>query len=397
MTTLGIFTVKNLVWHAGAHHTYGGFGEYLTAMRAEFPRTLLFAHVRTASPPSGHYLIPPGPDLEVVPLPYNRSEFDVLCSLPAMWRTAMARIDDVDVVHARMPDYTGIVGALAARRRGKPFFCQIVDDWYLAAGKMPWSRRGGLGTFMKLHLYLYDWCERQVCRGQLVFAQGATCFSKHAPHSDCEEVLSTAIHLEDIVAPRPRFAGPHFRILSVARLTGVKNQALILHALARLRREDTRWQLSLVGQGPYETRLRELAQTLGVADAVTFAGQVGRGPPLWSQFDDADCFVLSSRSEGTPKVLLESMARGLPIVASRVSGVPSMVSHGNSGLLFEDNDVDALVDCLKRMAGDEALRNRAAATAQAFCREHTVELATRRMLDKVFDRWPQLRPAEAVT
>ena len=59
MTTLGIFTVKKLCWHAGRYFTYGGFGDYLAAMRARFPRTVLVAHVREMAPPEGHYEIPP--------------------------------------------------------------------------------------------------------------------------------------------------------------------------------------------------------------------------------------------------------------------------------------------------------------------------------------------------
>ena len=395
MTTLGIFTVKNLLIYEGDYYTYGGFGEYLDAMRKSFKRVVLFAHVRAGHPPNGYYLIRRGDDLKVVHLKFNRSEFNVLMSIPSMWRAAWQGMDLLDVVHARMPDYTGLIGALVARIRHVPLFCQIIADWHVEAQKMPAWKKYGLGTLMKLHLYLYALLERQICKGQLVFAQGTTCFQKHASNSDCEEVLSTSIHLDDIVPPRRKFAGERFHILSVARLTGVKNQALILQALGRLRDMDRRWCAGFVGQGPQEAFLKSLVSRLGLQDAVEFHGQVSRGPALWSHFDRADCFVLSSRSEGTPKVLLESMARGLPIVASNVSGVPSMVQHGVSGLLYEDNDVEGLVNALRKLAESPQLCDSMAAAAQAFCQEHTVELATARMLDKVYARWPALTQLDA--
>jgi glycosyltransferase involved in cell wall biosynthesis len=145
-----------------------------------------------------------------------------------------------------------------------------------------------------------------------------------------------------------------------------------------------------VGQGPRRKPLEAQARELGLQDHVTFAGQVQRGAALWRYYDEADCFVLSSRSEGTPKVLLEAMARALPIVASNVAGVPTSVKHGERGLLFEDNGVDGLVAALRCVAADRNLRARMVANAHPFCAEHTVERATARMLDKVFARWPHL-------
>jgi hypothetical protein len=153
-----------------------------------------------------------------------------------LWRAWRAS-GRMDVAHARIPNQTGVVGALVCRLRGVPVFCQIIADWYVEAQCMPVTRKYGLGLPMKLHLYLYDLMERLVCRGLMVFAQGQTCYDKHRIHSDCELVLSTAHYLSDIVTPVPRFQQPPYMILTVARLTSVKNQELTLRAVARLRME----------------------------------------------------------------------------------------------------------------------------------------------------------------
>ncbi|CBK42106.1 putative Glycosyl transferase, group 1 [Nitrospira defluvii] len=390
MATLGIFTVKKVCSHDGQYYTYGGFGEYLAAMRAEFPRVLLVAHVRNAVPPRGYYLIPPGDDLRVIHLPWVNSELGTWLIMPLVFWRAWQASGQIDVGHARMPNHTGVIGAFLCRIRGVPVFCQIIADWYIEAQRMPVTRKYGLGLAMKLHLYLYDLMERLVCRGQMVFAQGQTCFDKHHAHSDCELVLSTAHHLRDIVLPTGRFQQRPFTILTVARLTRVKNQELTLHALSRLCSEGEDWNVVFVGEGPRREALEMLAHELGVRTRVTFAGQVQRGDALWQYFDTADCFVLSSRSEGTPKVLLEAMARGLPVIASNVAGVPTSVTHQERGLLFEDDDLTGLVASLRWLAADPALRECVAANAHHFCIEHTVEKATGRMLDKVFSCWPHL-------
>lgn len=391
MTTLGIFTVKKICKYQGSYYTYGGFGDYLSAMRRGFQKVVLVAHVAESPPPAGHYLIPEGDDLIVVGLPQVRSELGTWLIMPIVFWRCWQASKKMDVAHARMPNHTGVIGAFVCGLRGVPVFCQIIDDWYLAAQRMPWTRKFGLGLPMKWHLYLYDYLERQVCKNKLVFAQGLTCYEKHKATSQCELVLSTAHYQQDVVQPSAKFQNKPYTILTVARLTGVKNQQLTINALAKLRRAGEDWRLVLVGDGPHRAKLAALADELGVTECVSFAGQVARGDALWAYYDAADCFVLSSRSEGTPKVLLEAMARGLPIVATNVAGVPSSVKHEERGLLIEDNDLDGLVAALQRVRNEQSLRETMARNASAFCLEHTVENATDRMLAKVFEKWPHLR------
>jgi len=394
MTTLGIFTVKKICVYDGHYFTYGGFGEYLAAMRAEFDKTILVAHVQGYSPPDGYYEIPAGADLKVVHLPQVRSEIGTWLYMPlVIWRSWLAT-GRMDVVHARMPNYTGVIGAWICRLKEIPVFVQVIADWRIEAAKMPVFRKYGLGLIMKLNLYFYDLLERCVCRNQMVFAQGDTCYEKHRHSADCELVLSSAHHDADIITPSERFMGGTKTILNVARLNAVKNQRLIVLALKDLRAQGEDWRVVFVGEGPQIKSLRNLADECGVSDAVVFAGQADRGDSLWIHFDQADCFVLSSRSEGTPKVLLEAMARGLPVVASNVGGVPTTVEHEVRGLLFMDNDVADLCRQIRRISSESELRRRLSVNAHEFSKVHTVEAGTRRMLDKVFARWPATRPAK---
>ncbi len=323
MTTLGIFTVKRFKRHDGRYYTYGGFGEYLAEIRKHFDRTILVAHVADGPPGEGYYEVPLD-DLEIVALPVANSTAGEITFIPLMAWRAWRHVKRMDVVHARMPDYTGIVGAIAAAAAGVPRFHQIIDDWKVLAHSVPATKRYGLGLLLKGHLLVYDAMERGVSRGQLVFAQGRTCYDKHAGHSDCELVLSSAHHLDDIVAPRARFMAEPYTILAVGRLQAVKNHEMLLRILPQL---GPRWRAVIVGHGPKRAYLEDLAHSLGIADRVVFVGHLEHGPALWQAFDAADVFFLPSLSEGTPKVVLEAMARGLPVVASAVSGVPSMLGR----------------------------------------------------------------------
>lgn len=389
MTTLGIFTVKRFHKHEGRYFTYGGFGGYLSEIRRYFDETTVVAHVRRAPPAPGFYEVDQA-GLKVVELPYWPTELGALACLPITFWRAFRHIGSMDVVHARMPDYTGVVGALTARLTKTPCFHQIIDDWRGLALTIPAKKKFGLGLVLKLHLLLYDYFERLVSRGQLVFAQGAAAYAKHERAADAELTLSSAHRRADMGRTTPRFSGPEFTILSVGRLHAVKNQQLVLRALRELLTRDERWRLVLVGEGGKKAELERLSADLGVADRVRFVGRVSHGPELWSLYDEADVFVLASTSEGTPKVVLEAMCRGAPVVASAVSGVPTAVADGERGLLFQNNDLQGLIAALERMRDEPELRARCADAAYAFAEQHTLESSTERMMAKVLSRFPHL-------
>jgi glycosyltransferase involved in cell wall biosynthesis len=90
------------------------------------------------------------------------------------------------------------------------------------------------------------------------------------------------------------------------------------------------WQLSMIGDGPQRKRLRQQADQLGIADRIAWHGSIANAGTLFSAFD---AFVLSSRTEGTPIVLLEAMNAGVPIVAAQVGGVPDVVTPAHAMLV----------------------------------------------------------------
>ena len=153
-------------------------------------------------------------------------------------------------------------------------------------------------------------------------------------------------------------------VCAVARLIEIKGLQHLIDAIAlapeAVRR---RIRLRLCGVGPYENELRRRAQATGLEAQVEFAGLVP-----YEQIPDelraADVFALPSLQEGLPLSLLEAMASGLPVVASAVGGIPTVIRDGDNGLLVAAGDVAALRDALVRLADDPALRTRLGAAAR---------------------------------
>lgn len=140
---------------------------------------------------------------------------------------------------------------------------------------------------------------------------------------------------------------------TVGRLAPVKDHGNLLNALSILKRRGARFQALVVGDGALREALEAQAAALGVRHSVRFLGNRDDIDHLLAAFD---IFVLPSRSEGLSNTILEAMAAGLPVVATRVGGAEELLEHGISGLLVAPQDPPGLAQALMRLGADVALR-----------------------------------------
>ena len=120
-----------------------------------------------------------------------------------------------------------------------------------------------------------------------------------------------------------------------------------------------------------------------MADRVSLVGPIPL-EQLLPRYRAYDVFVLPTLpGEGVPRVLLEAMAAGLPVVASRVSGIPSLITHGANGLLVEAPSAREVADAVMRIVRDAGLRRRLIADGYATARAHTLQAQAARMMQDV--------------
>jgi colanic acid/amylovoran biosynthesis glycosyltransferase len=112
----------------------------------------------------------------------------------------------------------------------------------------------------------------------------------------------------------------------------------------------------VAGAGPQREELERLADDLGVAQAVSFLGAVGQ-EELHALYEAASVFCLPSFSEGVPVVLMEAMAMRLPVVSTKITGIPELIEDEHSGLLVAPGRPDLLADALERLLADPSLRH----------------------------------------
>jgi len=185
---------------------------------------------------------------------------------------------------------------------------------------------------------------------------------------------------------------PPFEILCVAALREVKGHAFLLDACRLLRDQGLALRCHLVGGGELERRLRARVQELGLEREVVFHGPQARAGVL-ERMRAAHALVLASiqdkdgRREGIPVTLMEAMSCALPVVASRISGIPELVEHDRSGLLFPPGDAAALAAALARLAAEPALRARlGAAGRERVRRDFDLADGARRLAQEILRR-----------
>jgi glycosyltransferase involved in cell wall biosynthesis len=145
------------------------------------------------------------------------------------------------------------------------------------------------------------------------------------------------------------------RVGVVGRLAHEKGLQFFLKAAREILNEQPKTEFLVVGDGPERAKLESIAHKLGMDKEVTFTGTRSDMPQVYASMD---IFVLPSLNEGMPLALLEAMAAGKPVVATRVGAIPSLVIPGQTGLMVEPRDASALRDSILQLINDSKLRQK---------------------------------------
>ncbi len=194
-------------------------------------------------------------------------------------------------------------------------------------------------------------CISEFCRSQVMACTDTTSWDRfHIVRCGVDTAKFTPSNSHAV----PDSPGP-LRLLTVGRMHPIKGYDMLLRALADLVRAGMDVRLTMVGDGPMLAHLQSLADSLDLRDRVEFTGPVAQ-EALSGYLDQADAMVVSSFMEGVPVVLMEAMACGLAVVATRVGGIPELVEDAKSGLLIDPGSTEALVAAIQAFADDPERR-----------------------------------------
>jgi glycosyltransferase involved in cell wall biosynthesis len=230
-----------------------------------------------------------------------------------------------------------------------------------------------------------EWDFRRIARDRTVFTVGKEMAAQYARlsgrvhnHFPC---LVDSAQFE--VFSKMSAGSDPTRLIKVCRLAPEKGHKYLFAALVELNQRGLRCHVDLVGTGPIEQELRAIVAKLGITEQVTFRGYVPYGPSLFDLYQKAGALVLSSTTEGFPQVINESLSIGLPTIATRVGGIPSFLTHGETALLVPPRDPSALANAIESFVHDAELRERLRNRGRALMRDNTLEANRDRILEGV--------------
>ena len=343
--------VAPVPWFPLRHDVFGGYGRLARIPGAELRHGIEISHPRFLQIPKvGTYLSP----------------YLLYTALRPHVRALIADEGDIDLIDAHVYYPDGVAAALLAKALGKPVSVTA------------------RGTDLNFYPDRYPRVGRMIAKtAKSVDASITVCSAlrnallKLGAAPDSVHVMRNGVDLDlfcpcDRAAARRRWKLQRPTLVSVGHLIERKGHDLVIEALRQLPDVD----LIIAGEGPERERLQRQAARLGIGDRVHFAGVVEhrRLPDLYRA---ADALVLASSREGWPNVLLEALACGTPVIATRNWGTPEIVSAPEAGLLMDDRTPEAIAQAAGQLLNARLDRTATRRFAEGFSWDATTDAQLR--------------------
>lgn len=368
---LTLFYAARFYQRDGRVFVQPAYGKYVEALAAKVDELVLCGPVAD-HPVPGSGLELRSPNIEVVGLPYYQRDVGALKVLPGSLRGISRALEGADLASIMLP--LGVMGPVIfaqAARHGVPLFLHVVGDL-----REQWSPED-YGRAMKGLLGLVveglELAQQRMIDSTFTFAQGTGLIEKHngGPRR-IVEAMETTIGAEDVRSEGRTWKAGCPQLLYAGNLIRPKGVHVLLEALADLRDRGRSFTLDVLGTGPYEEELKALAKELELDDTVKFRGFQDL-PGVLTHMDQADVFVFPSFGEGMPRVLLEAMARGLPIIATDVGGIGGVIEDGRNGRLIPPGSPDALAAAVSALTQDAETWEKFSGAGLATAMDHTMD------------------------
>jgi glycosyltransferase involved in cell wall biosynthesis len=299
----------------------------------------------------------------------------------ANWPLIRRAVTGADLLWIKTPASNALLGWLAATRSHRPWFAWVAGS---ARAVVKGQHRRGLSAIL--------------AAGAATGYDGVSALlERSGPTIRLDDAMfSSVVTMADIEATRARPRDHNratdrpFRLAWAGRIVPDKGLDDLLVALAILRGEGLPATLDVIGDGPDVERLTDVAATRSLDGAIRWAGYVSDHDRYFELLRDADLFVLPSRAEGVPKVVVEAMAAGLAVVASNVGAIPRLLEGGRLGRLVPANDPRSVADAVRSLADDEDGRRRLRDAGLEFASTHTADAQARRLVGWLRTTFPAL-------
>lgn len=383
---LVVFSHK-LCWSAegspSGYSTDGGFPFQMAALSELFDSTTLV--VPCAEPLSRAGEIPlTGHNLSIAPLSLPAGEGLLRKLILPFWLlrnsfTFFREMWRADAVHTPIPGDIGSLGLIMAFFLRKPFFVRYCGNWLVV--------RTRAEKFLKWFI------ERSADSRNIAMATGGGSLPPSTMNDHIKWVFSTSLTASELgkysSSNRDRTFSEQLRLIIVCRQERGKGVDVVINSMRSIMEEFAGATLDVVGDGRALDDLKKLSQSLGLQDRVIFHGKLGHDAVM-HLLQESDIFCYPTSSEGFPKVVLEALAAGLPVITTRVSVLPDLIGDGCGVLIDETTSraiASAVTECARNIQVYRSMSSRATQTAQKYSLERWREMIG----DALKSAWGPLR------
>jgi glycosyltransferase involved in cell wall biosynthesis len=367
----------------------GSFARYVDSLAPYFDEIVLCVPVRTEA--SGRGTAIRAANVRLAPLRNFDGPVQFYPQLPSAIARIAAFVRDIDLLHCRVPTPAAVFAFGLARAWRRPAFVLVVGDLKALLPSMPY--RGVKRLLWRVYTAFEEWNVQWMAGRSLAFANGGALAAKHTrPGHQVIQTQTTTIDGDEIAVRDDTCTAPRTRLMTVSRIDPRKGLRVLPETVHLLVASGLDVDLDIIGPAVGAPGVSErdaieaAAQAFGVAGRVRLKGAVPLDElmPLYRQYD---VFVLPTLpGEGIPRVLLEAMAAGMPVVTTSVSGIRSLVDHEQNGLLVDEPTAKNIANAIARIVGDAALRRRLIARGYETARAYTLQAQAARMMHEVSSR-----------
>lgn len=342
---------------------HGGAERMTLSILEKFNREKFDLRVCTLQVKQGN---PIGKELEKIGIPVDVVEIPVLRRLSNLPKLIIyIKKHDPDIIHTQL-EFADTLGSIASKLLGKPCISTQHTLGNPQSGSDYW--RNQLTWFSLRNFSTKVIAVSEDARKFYIQKAGIPNNKVVTIYNGIDLTRFTAVEAEVIHQKRETFKIPEGSVtfVTIAILREPKGIQYMLQAMPHILEKIPNFHYLVIGDGEYGETLKQLANSLGVDKNVIFAGQ---RKDINEILQISNCFVLPTLTEALPTVLIEAMAARKAIIASRVGGIPEMVTDGENGLLVEPGKYEDLAKTCIKLAQDVGLRDSMASKGNTIVQE----------------------------
>lgn len=300
--------------------------------------------------------------IKLCPLPYYHDVVEfykkAYIYIPKIWKILRKNVIEWDIILMSWPNPVSLMTLILIKITiPRKFTVLVVRQNLQALVRLRYKSLKRI--FALIMVDFLDWQAKFWARSATIFTVSDEMYSKFkCSFENVHEFKDPLISNSDILKLNfsNNITGKHLiYLLFVGRMEPEKGLPVLIQCVALLKKQNVKVHLTLVGSGPYEEQLRQLVNNLNVSEEISFKGYVKFGESLFSYYKSTDFFILPSFSEGFPRVLMEAMVFGLPIITTSVGDIPNVIKHRENGWLVTSGKPDAFADAIIELSNNPRL------------------------------------------